>query len=233
MKVDCISSGSKGNAYLVNDGSSLLLLECGVSFKAIQKATKFRTSAIVGCLITHEHKDHSKCANDLYYRGIRILATRGTLDAISLSDVKEITKGETFEIGSYLITAFSIEHDCKEPVGFIIHSTASRETMLYVTDTCYIRYDMSKIEFSHIMIEANHDRDMIIDNVMNKKLHLDLAKRILKNHMSIDTCISTLNSLNLKHVKEIDLIHLSDSNSNAAEFKEKVQKATGCYVKVF
>ena len=39
MKITCIASGSKGNAYLINDGVSTLLVECGVKLDMIKKAT--------------------------------------------------------------------------------------------------------------------------------------------------------------------------------------------------
>ena len=233
MKIKCISSGSKGNAYLVSDGHSQILLDCGVTFKQLQVATNFKTSKLSACLITHEHKDHSKCAKDLCLRGVPIIATQGTLEAIGLDGIKPTPVEKQFIQDSFFILPFSIEHDAVDPVGFIIFSTVTRENLLYVTDTCYVKYNLSKYEFDYILIEANHDKELIIDNVLNKKLHPDLAKRILKNHMSIDTCIAMLNTMNLRCTKEIDLIHLSDSNSNAKEFKEKVQRATGCVVNVF
>lgn len=37
MKITCISSGSKGNAYLVDDGVSTLLVECGVKIDKLKK----------------------------------------------------------------------------------------------------------------------------------------------------------------------------------------------------
>ena len=233
MNIKCISSGSKGNAYLVSDGRSQILLDCGVTIKQLQVATGFKTSKLSICLITHEHKDHSKCAKDLFLRGIPIGATQGTLEAIGLEGIKAIPIAKQFKQDSFFILPFSIEHDANEPVGFIIFSIVTRESLLYVTDTCYVKYNLNDYCFDYILIEANHDKELTIDNVLNKKLHPDLAKRILKNHMSIDTCISMLNSMNLKYTKEIDLIHLSDSNSNAQEFKERVQKATGCVVNVF
>ena len=233
MRINCISSGSKGNAYLVDDGYSQILLDCGVTFKQLQVATGFKTSKLSACLITHEHKDHSKCAKDLFLRGIPIGATQGTLEAIGLEGVESIPVASQFKQDSFFILPFSIEHDAADPIGFIIFSIVTGENLLYVTDTCYVKYDLSKYEFDYILIEANHDKELIVDNVLNKKLHPDLAKRILKNHMSIDTCIAMLNTMNLRCTKEIDLIHLSDSNSNAKEFKEKVQRATGCVVNVF
>jgi len=60
IQIQTIASGSKGNAYVVTDGHSQLLLECGIAFKKIRKALNFNTSSLAGCLITHEHGDHTK-----------------------------------------------------------------------------------------------------------------------------------------------------------------------------
>jgi glyoxylase-like metal-dependent hydrolase (beta-lactamase superfamily II) len=53
--LDVISSCSTGNAYILTAGADKLMLDCGVSWKRIQKALNFKLSDVVGCLITHEH----------------------------------------------------------------------------------------------------------------------------------------------------------------------------------
>jgi len=55
MLLDVIATGSTGNCYVLTAGKDKLLLDCGVQWKRIQKALKFRTSDVAGCLITHEH----------------------------------------------------------------------------------------------------------------------------------------------------------------------------------
>ena len=59
MKLIPLASSSHGNAYLVEDGTTCLLIECGVSWKKLQKLTGFGVSGIAGCLISHEHKDQT------------------------------------------------------------------------------------------------------------------------------------------------------------------------------
>ena len=55
MEIKVLASGSKGNAYMVSDGNTKLLLECGIKYKDIQKGCGFRLSEIKACLISHEH----------------------------------------------------------------------------------------------------------------------------------------------------------------------------------
>lgn len=59
IEIEAISSSSKGNCYRVTDGKTPLLLECGITFKEMQRAFDFDMS-FAGCLITHEHGDHCK-----------------------------------------------------------------------------------------------------------------------------------------------------------------------------
>ena len=60
-----LASSSHGNAYLLDDGKTCLLIECGVSYKKLQRLTGFGVSGIIGCLISHEHHDHAGCYEQL------------------------------------------------------------------------------------------------------------------------------------------------------------------------
>ena len=53
-----LASSSKGNAYLISDTDTTILLECGISYKQLEKRTSFQMANIAACFITHEHKDH-------------------------------------------------------------------------------------------------------------------------------------------------------------------------------
>ena len=65
MEVKVLASGSSGNAYRISDGETALLLDAGIPLKAIQAGLGFRVRDIMGCFVTHAHKDHSKAAKDL------------------------------------------------------------------------------------------------------------------------------------------------------------------------
>lgn len=40
MKIKPVASSSKGNAYLVSDGTTTILLECGLPLKELKHKTK-------------------------------------------------------------------------------------------------------------------------------------------------------------------------------------------------
>ena len=56
MKFEALASSSSGNAYIVSDRDTRILLECGVSHKKLQKLSGFSLSEFKACLVSHEHK---------------------------------------------------------------------------------------------------------------------------------------------------------------------------------
>ena len=233
MDIRCIGSGSKGNAYLVSDNQTTILLECGVRFKQIQEACDFSISDIKACLITHEHKDHCRCVKDILKRGIEVYCTMGTaqvLEIITNPYCNVLPKyGQVFKVGSFEITAFEAEHDAVEPCGYLIFSTVTGEKLLFLTDSYYCRYSFR--ELTHILIECNYN-DEILDS---SKDSVSLKKRVLRSHMSLKNCIGFLTSKtnDITKVDCIHLIHLSDRNSDEEYMKRRVAEATGKRVVVF
>ena len=59
MKFQALASSSHGNAYIVDDGATRILIECGVSFKRLQQLSGFQLADLSACFISHEHKDHA------------------------------------------------------------------------------------------------------------------------------------------------------------------------------
>ncbi len=55
VEIKVLASGSSGNAYYVSDSKTPLLLEAGIPFTKIQQGLSFKTSGVVGCLISHCH----------------------------------------------------------------------------------------------------------------------------------------------------------------------------------
>ena len=155
LDIDCFASGSSGNLYRVGDGCTRILIECGVGFREILEHLKFSLSTCAACLITHEHKDHSKAVKDLLLRGVPCCMSKGTAEALQVERepcVEIIADKETMRIGSWNVTAFGVQHDAKEPLGFLLDNGEDR--VLYATDTYYLRYRFPPCTV--IMLECNY-----------------------------------------------------------------------------
>lgn len=226
MDITVLASGSKGNCYHVTDGSTPLLLECGIPYKQIQQKLNFQTSSIAGALITHEHLDHAKSVKDVMKSGINCYLTQGTLDAVGVVGhrAKVIAPKQQFNVGTWEVLPFDVQHDAAEPVGFLLMNQAGKK-LLYATDTYYLRYRFSGL--THIMIECNYSLDLLNANVENGSVPAVLKNRLLRSHMSIETAKGFLRANDLSKVQEIHLIHLSDGNSDAERFKREMQSLTG------
>lgn len=226
MKLKIIGTGSSGNAYLLETEQEALLVECGVNIKEIKKAIDFNTSKIAGCLLTHEHKDHCKSANEVMRLGIDVYTGAKTHQAINGDIIHRslpIASRETIQLGGFKIMAFDVKHDAAEPLGYLIeHEECGK--VLFLTDTFYCKYTFPGL--NNIIIEANYSKAIIDQKYGPDSDKEFLRNRILQSHFSLENCIDMLKANDLSAVNNIVLIHLSDSNSNEKQFKEEVFNAT-------
>lgn len=231
IEIKTLATGSTGNCYYVTDGSTPLLLECGISFKNIQKALNFKTSDIAGVLVTHEHKDHCKAVREVADRGLNIYMSPGTRDAIGIDHhrIKSVENKKQFKLGTWTILPFDTEHDTAEPFGFLL-ANQDGDKLLFLTDTYYCRYKFKGV--THLMVEANYSMKILDENVMSGRIHEGLKMRVMQSHFSLENLLEFLKVNDLSKVQEIHLLHLSDTNSNEEEFKKAVQQATGKLVYV-
>jgi phosphoribosyl 1,2-cyclic phosphodiesterase len=221
-----LASSSAGNSYRLSDGVTTLLLEAGIPFKPLREAFNFRLSDLAGCLITHEHKDHSKSAMDLMQAGVNVYASQGTEEAAGLSGhrLKRIAAHRQFKIGTWTILPFDVEHDAAEPLGFLFQNEKS-EKLVFITDTYYCRYRFSGL--THIAIECNYDIRILNENVISGRIPSMLKRRIIRSHFSLNNVKDFLKANDVSKVREIHLLHLSDNNSDEQRFRLEVQQVTG------
>ena len=225
MDIKVIASGSSGNAYLIGDGRTRLLLDAGIPFKHIQIGCGFRTSSIDACLVTHRHGDHAVAIPKLLQRGITVYSNADVAELYR--GVQSVEARREFRIGTLRILPFEAEHDVP-CYGYQVTSTETGEKLVYITDSAYVRYTFTGL--THIMIEANYAEDIMLGNVRDGKVPLPLAERVAGTHMSIDTLLELLRANDMTKVRQIYLLHLSDNNSDAERFKKLVQQETGAEV---
>lgn len=229
MRLSILGSSSNGNCYIFQNESEALIVECGVKFMEAKKALGFNVKKVSGCLITHEHGDHSKYVNDVLDACIPVYTSEGTSKALR-PKIKGnrypllLEHGSMFKIGNFRVLPFNTKHDTAEPVGFLIEHP-EMGTTLFATDTYYLPYKFPGL--NNILIECNYRIDILNRNVEAGKIPAVLLNRTLQSHMSYATCLEALQANDLSKVNNIILIHLSDGNSNAKEFVDGVRSATG------
>jgi len=232
MLIEVFASGSGGNSYYCSDGQTSLLLEAGLRENALKNLlwqNNIMMANLDGCLVSHFHNDHSASAAYLSKMGVTILASKETLDAVGgIVRKKALRDWEQTSFFTFDILPFSVEHDCPGALGFLLQSKVTGEKLLYATDTYYLKVKIPNVDY--LMIEANYDLDIMRKNVNEDRLNEALAKRILQSHMSINHLVDALKAADLSKLQAVYLMHLSDDNSNAEEFKDKVRRVTGVRV---
>ncbi len=225
IQINSFASSSKANCHLVSDGVTPILLDAGLSIKELRQRLNFGISDIKAVLVSHSHKDHSKAVNDLMKAGIDCYMSRNTAEIIEADGhrVNIIEPEQQFTIGTWAIKAFPLIHDVPN-FGFLMANQAG-EKLVYLTDTMYCPYKFNGL--THIMLEANYALDILDANVLNESVPVEMKRRLLKTHLSIDNAKELLRANDLSRVQEIRLVHLSDGNSDEARFKREIQSLTG------
>lgn len=234
IDVKCLSSGSAGNAYAVDDGESVLLLEAGLPAKKILSGFLPLLPRVEGCLITHEHGDHACGAVGIAGRGIDLYATAGTFagmqGAVPAHRQHEIKINVQFRLGSWLVLPFEVEHDAEEPAGYLLYSLAAQEKLLFATDTYYIPNTFRGLNV--VMVECNYSRDLLEDNIKAGRVPEPLKNRLLRSHFSLDNVKGFLAANDLGECRKIYLLHLSGGNADPNRFKREVQELTGIVTEI-
>jgi phosphoribosyl 1,2-cyclic phosphodiesterase len=213
-----LASSSAGNAYVVSDGETRVLLECGLPPKKLMKLVGGPLTDFKAVLVTHEHKDHAKAALDLIAKGMEVYMSAGTAEALETDLSKTVEHMQQFNVGSLDIVPFTTFHDASEPLGFLIRSRVDGEVLAFATDTVNLRYRFPGLNI--LAIEANYTAE-VLDRC--EKLPEKVRHRITNTHMEIDTLCDYLKTLDLSKCREIHLLHLSDSTSREEEFLYKVR----------
>ena len=227
MKFESFASSSAGNAYSVSDGETMLLLECGLTYKKLQKIVGFELTKFSACLLSHCHSDHAKCTKELIKHGMPVYMSQGTAEALEIEGAELIEHMEQFNVGSLDIVPFATFHDAAEPLGFLIKSRVDGDVLAFATDTVNLRYKFPGLNI--LAIEANYDKHIL---ERCEKMPEKVRYRITNSHMEIDTLCDYLRSLDLSQCREIHLLHLSDATSHEGHFLNKVARAVPKHIEI-
>ena len=220
-----IGSGSSGNAYILKAGDDVLLLELGCKYEHIIEALEYRIDNVAGALISHTHGDHlsKRTCKKMVERGIKVYGTR--CDVMEREEYRPFLTHLLYpkmvnHIGNFSVMPLKVPHgtDC---FAFVIdHPNIGR--CLFATDMSDFPYVVKNIR--HIFIEANYSACYVMDNASRGEMRSQPDK-----HMEIGHTINIIRRMKANSDKGDSLmtcvlLHLSQSNGNPNEFRERVAK---------
>nr|DAD63761.1 MAG TPA: YycJ-like protein [Caudoviricetes sp.] len=225
MKLIILGSSSRGNGYLLKaDTGEILMIEAGIDFKLVKRALDGDISHIAGCIVSHEHGDHAAHVSEVLAAYIPVYMHPITAEHLRMkaSNLHVIKEGTQTNLSGFSVTPFLVKHDDGVPCyAYIIHHNECG-FVLFATDCAYLNQRFSGL--SNMLIEANYKTDMIMHNLNGGTINKKHYDHTVLGHMSIETCLETLQTTDLSQVNNIILIHLSAMNSNEKEFVSDVQK---------
>lgn len=226
------ASSSGGNAYMISDGKTRILLECGVSFRKLQQLCSFQLTEVDGVLVSHEHKDHSQCVEKVLASGIPVYLSQGTARALELPEplldlATEMSQGRAFTVGTISVMPFSTFHDAQEPLGFVMRSLYDKDIFAFATDTVSLPYNFPGVNI--LAVEANFQEDIL---ERCERMPKKIRHRIQNTHMEIDMLCQCLSRMDLSACRQIHLLHLSAATSHEGQFIHKVQRAVPAHIQV-
>jgi len=222
-------SCSSGNLYeIIASNGNRLLIEAGVTWSKLQKALNYNVNNIGGCLISHEHLDHSKAVVDVMRAGIDVYASRGTFEALGIKKnerrAKIVESKTLIRLKDFDVLCFDTKHDATEPLGFIVREKTTNEYLLFATDTSHIKQRF-KLPFSIIAIECSYDKEILQHRVNTKDINESVAKRLLTSHMEKQETLRYLQQfVDLSKCREINLLHMSKDNIDKAQAKTEFEQ---------
>ena len=227
MKFCQYYSSSKGNLYTVtaNNGKRLIL-ECGVTWKKLQKALSYDLTNIEACMLTHEHADHSKAVNKVMQAGIDVYTSHGTIEALGISHSRRAIAVDPsicsrLILDSFDVAFFESNHDAQEPLYCIVR--CDNEFLLFCPDTSHIKHKFN-VQFTIIAIECSYDKDILQERVETKDINETLAKRLLTSHMEKQVAMRYIADFcDLSKCREIHLLHMSGDNLNKKQTRKEFE----------
>lgn len=163
IRVASLGSGSRGNATIVECGTTRLLIDCGFNLKTIEARAAeaaFDLSSLNAILVTHEHSDHIGGVAKLARRyQLPIYTTIGTWHAKPQTDVPQLNflcSHSPLKIGDVLVHPVAVPHDAREPIQFVFEYQGLRLGVL--TDLGSISSHVAQVvsDLDGLLIEFNH-----------------------------------------------------------------------------
>ncbi|MCQ2345241.1 MAG: MBL fold metallo-hydrolase [Paludibacteraceae bacterium] len=221
----CFASGSSGNCYYLGTHHHGILIDAGISARAIQHHLHdmgLDFSNVLGVLVTHDHADHIRAVGTLGERiHLPIYTTHLIHEGIDRNyGVQEklrtsrryFEKGETWQLFDMTINTFGISHDSTDCLGYVIDLHGQR--FMIATDCGTPNPDLIAYlqTANHLVIEANHDEQMLL----NGPYPTYLKERILspRGHQSNHTCGRLLAEHFSPSLRNVFLCHLSKENND-------------------
>jgi phosphoribosyl 1,2-cyclic phosphodiesterase len=233
MKFASLGSGSKGNATLISNGKTTLLVDCGFSARETEKRLhrlNFDASKLTAIVVTHEHGDHVNGVRVLARKyQLPIYATAGTAGCLSADVTRLVTtfsSHEVFDIDGLEIHPFPVPHDAREPSQFVFNDGQHRVGLLTDVGISTPIIEQALSSCDALLLEANHDMEMLDNSDYHEQLKYRVSGRL--GHLNNVQATKILSKIDTSRLQHIVAMHLSEQNNSPSIVSPLFAKALNC-----
>ncbi|MGI9265025.1 MAG: MBL fold metallo-hydrolase [Gammaproteobacteria bacterium] len=232
MKFSYLGSGSKGNAALVEAGSTLVMVDCGFSVTQVEsRLDRLSRSArdIDAIVVTHEHSDHLGGVARLARRyELPVWMTAGTWAAARDKKIPSLhlfNSHQTFSVGDLTLRPMPVPHDAREPCQFVFDDGQRRLAIL--TDTGHITpHIVERLEqCDALVIEFNHDYEMLMLGPYPQKVKQRVAGNL--GHLNNRQAAEMVGRLDLSKLQHLVAVHISEVNNSVTHAMKALSDELG------
>lgn len=228
MRVTVLSSGSSGNAILVEADKTRVLVDAGLPARDLARrlersAADSRLDDVEGILCTHEHGDHAGAVPALASAGLMVYATTGTARALNLTGTTTVAAGETLRVGALEVLPVAMPHDAAEPVGFILDDGEGRVGVITDCGRPTAEVAAAFASCDVLVLETNYDADLLAAGPYPAALKRRIAGP--SGHLSNREAAELLRLMKTPRVQVLVLAHLSVENNRPRLARAAVDRA--------
>lgn len=235
MRFASLGSGSKGNALLIEANATCIVLDCGFGLSEVSVRMGrlgLEAGDLDAIIVTHEHGDHGGGVAKLSARhDIPVYLTRGTFSGLdgegrAIAGPRFIDAYTPFAIGDIEVRPYTVPHDAREPVQFVLSDGAARLGVLTDTGvpTPHIVQSLSSVDA--LVLECNHDLDMLMNGPYPAQLKRRIAGRL--GHLSNEASAELVRAMDCSRLQHVIAAHLSEKNNTPELARAALAGALGC-----
>lgn len=229
MNVCPLASGSSGNAYVLSQGRTHILLDAGISARRLTQGLAFAgltPADLAGIFVTHAHSDHVNGLPVFTKQHRRpIFASAPAIEELlkknpQLAPFCQALHGP-LNLPELSVDHFPVSHDSPGTLGFSVFS--QKEKMALATDLGYVTQAVWQgvLGADLLVVETNHNPEW----VKNGPYPAYLKKRVLGKEGHLSNQEGAELAANAVHAGTTTLIlaHLSQENNTPLCAKETVE----------
>lgn len=188
MNYNIISTGSKGNALVIN---KKILIDCGVTFAKLKDF--YKSFQLV--LLTHIHSDHFNKYTIKKLAQLRPTLRFGCCEwlveelvncGVNKKNIDVLKIGKWYEYYGFTVSPVILYHNV-EQCGYRLY--IDHQKIFYATDTNSLDGIYAK-NYDYYFVEANYEEEEIKERIKAKEQLgiYSYEKDVIKNHLSKQKC---------------------------------------------